>query len=634
LISKQTEGRTVLVVTALSEERKAVISFLESVKTDQDDFSLSYVYGYFESKTLGRPWKIILPAPTRAGNVKSAAKTALSLSVRPDIIFFIGVAGGFPKKVNMYDVVVADRVYYVEPAKIDTDNSYIPRPDDHKVTAKLLSRAQSLQDIGGWQELLQPELPNEPIEVWIEPIAAGEKLVASSSSNDFARIRNAAPRAVAVENEGFGVLEAAHEAAVNALVIRGISDLLDNRPLSHRGIIGEEERAAPDPIKFKAARHAAAFMFGILSLLSDEDVGEIRSAEEEYVYVRLKWKDLHDLARGRTLAIEITEGAPVRDVVVKPGSVEVEFKTVRLFAALLYATWIEQNILSDLFKDKPDVVETLIDTSDPDVANVFFGVRLLNSPDELQRRQGAAMLSKLSSSYPVLSVFTAKITDVVNKRYIKQEMDSMSKEELAFFDPEGEYEEDQRKKARRIAIYISDDLIEGVEEFMRKRGVFRFSEAARILLVTGLDTYERRKGLDPRLEATPGAKHQRVSLTIEDGLASVLSKESDYLGIPLSKFARALLEQGVVSELSGGQKLDSMEKGRRRRYLIKNFDELRHEAGLTLSNLAKIADVSHRTISVLSAGQPVTRETASKVLNCLAKILKRELAPGQFLLES
>ena len=125
MATRQAEGRTVLVVTALSEERRAVISFLDSVKTDQDDYGLSYIYGNFPSTKPNHPWKIILPAPTRAGNVKSAAKTALSLSVRPDMIFFVGVAGGFPKKVNMYDVVVADRVFYVEPAKIDTDNSDI-----------------------------------------------------------------------------------------------------------------------------------------------------------------------------------------------------------------------------------------------------------------------------------------------------------------------------------------------------------------------------------------------------------------------------------------------------------------------------------------------------------------------------
>ena len=196
-----------------------------------------------------------------------------------------------------------------------------PRPDDHKVTAKLLSRAQSLQDIGGWQKLLHPETPNEPVEVWIEPIAAGEKLVASSSSEDFARICEAAPRAVAVENEGFGVLEAAHEAAVNALVIRGISDLLDNRAsdaVSHDER-GKLERATSDLIKLKAARHAAAFMFGILALLDDEDVGEIKDAEDEYVLVRLKWKDLHDLTRGKMIAIEVCEGAPIHDIVVKSG---------------------------------------------------------------------------------------------------------------------------------------------------------------------------------------------------------------------------------------------------------------------------------------------------------------------------
>jgi nucleoside phosphorylase len=56
--------------------------------------------------------------------------------------------------------------------------------------------------------------------------------------------------------EGHGVMQAAHQRNVDALVVRGISDLLDGK--------AESDRTGWQP---RAARHAAAFAMQVLAKL-------------------------------------------------------------------------------------------------------------------------------------------------------------------------------------------------------------------------------------------------------------------------------------------------------------------------------------------------------------------------------
>jgi len=100
--------------------------------------------------------------------------------------------------------------------------------------------------------------PGKPSAAVVKPIAAGGKVVAGDLSATTELLRRSCSDAVAVEMEGFGFLRGAYvDPAVDALVVRGVSDLL-----------GGKHHAQDQHWQPAAARHAAAFAFAVLDSVS------------------------------------------------------------------------------------------------------------------------------------------------------------------------------------------------------------------------------------------------------------------------------------------------------------------------------------------------------------------------------
>ena len=103
------------------------------------------------------------------------------------------------------------------------------RPEVFTSSYLLVQRARVEARNDSWLQRVGSSPGRKPT-VFVAPIAAGEKVVASTKTNLFRFIRESYSDALAVEMEGRGFLEAAHaNQDVLALLVRGISDLIDNK---------------------------------------------------------------------------------------------------------------------------------------------------------------------------------------------------------------------------------------------------------------------------------------------------------------------------------------------------------------------------------------------------------------------
>lgn len=219
-----------------------------------------------------------------AGNVPTAATAQEVFShFEPATVLFVGVAGGL-KDVRVGDVVAATRVYGFESGK--AADEFLPRADVGQSSYRLLQRARAEARQDRWLLRLEsgfridtsgptgPPSIGAPADgsmmltiaqdvsraaprVLVGPIAAGSQVVASTRSPIFDFLVRQYSDAVAVEMEGRGFLEAAWRYQLDALVVRGISDLIEKK--------AESDAAGSQP---RAAQNAATFAFEVIANLT------------------------------------------------------------------------------------------------------------------------------------------------------------------------------------------------------------------------------------------------------------------------------------------------------------------------------------------------------------------------------
>ncbi|MEG4417304.1 AAA family ATPase [Microcoleus sp. LAD1_D5] len=237
-----------VILTALSVEYLAVRSHLSDLQEEIHPQGTIYERGKFsEPNTV---WDVGI-VEIGARNPRSAMEAERAIAhFNPDVILFVGVAGGI-KDVALGDVVASTKVYGYESGK--AEHTFKPRPEIGLSAYSLEHRARAEARRNDWLKRLSV---TEPIpRVFVAPIAAGEKVISSTKSEVFQFLRSNYGDAVAVEMEGFGFLDTARaNQQVSAMVIRGISDLIDNKAKVDK--TGYQEIAA---------RHASAFAFELLA---------------------------------------------------------------------------------------------------------------------------------------------------------------------------------------------------------------------------------------------------------------------------------------------------------------------------------------------------------------------------------
>lgn len=304
-----------VVLTALPGGYAAVRSHLSDLQEQIHEQGTIYETGAFLD---GQPWDVAV-VEIGAGNVKTAAEAERAMQhFRPRVLLFVGVGGGL-KDVLIGDVVIATKIYGYESGKAESE--FHPRPQVFAPSYRLEQRARAEARKTDWLQRVKASPSESNPRVFLGPIAAGEAVVASRASAVSQFIQENYGDSLAVEMEGRGLLEAASiNEQVDALVIRGISDLLDRKTESDAQ--GSQE---------VAAAHAAAFAFELLAnigpttlpLASAGDLWEHPPAyPPAQAEAGVRTVDVGGKGQHRTIGEAIEAATPGERILIKPGLYE------------------------------------------------------------------------------------------------------------------------------------------------------------------------------------------------------------------------------------------------------------------------------------------------------------------------
>ena len=272
LVGQKLLSPCVVILTALSVEFQAVSAHILHYKKDVRHRTV-YWLGTFPCS--GCLWKVCSVEIGPSNSIAAIKTTQAIQDFQPDVVLFVGVAGGL-KDVGIGDVVAARKIYSYELGKDST--TFLPRPEIAQATPRMESWARSVRNEQLWLDRIKnnPTLhpPSSPY-AYVEAIAAGEKVVNSIHSSTVELLRQQYSDTLALEMEGYGFLRAAYNhPEVDALVIRGISDLLEGK--------SEADAAHSQEL---ASNHASAFAFELLAQLGTDQeflaMHQARKAQEK-----------------------------------------------------------------------------------------------------------------------------------------------------------------------------------------------------------------------------------------------------------------------------------------------------------------------------------------------------------------
>jgi len=245
-----------VIITALDKEAKAIVRRLEnhSIKRFEDKDIRTYHCGTIPIEDSDQVYRVVVVLLPSMGEI-SAASAVIDATTRwdPRFVLMVGIAGGIPQdNLDLGDVVVAEQIIGYEYGKV-TEDGFEPRDRVYPVSALLLDRVRNFWD-DRWTQQVDVARPEnarrEASELFVGPIASGNKVIASTKFRQ--RLKNRWSKLIALEMEGEGVFAAVFDRPQirHALVVRGICDMADERK--------------SDEWQEYAANAAAAFVAGFL----------------------------------------------------------------------------------------------------------------------------------------------------------------------------------------------------------------------------------------------------------------------------------------------------------------------------------------------------------------------------------
>lgn len=249
---------TAVICTPLEVEYRAVRSLLGSDAVEEQ--RRGTIYELHEFRGRKAEWRLVLALTGRRNEDTSAAVERALAVWEPQVLLLVGVGGGL-RESGVGDVVAATKVYGYEGGQ-DTDLQLFPRIDAMPTSHALDQQAKQVSVEGTWIWRAEPEADAAP-SVHRRPIASGAKVVTGSTSYTAELIRQSCGDAYAIDMEGYGAMAAVHKSrGVEATVIRGISDLLDDK-----------DKATDRLIQPMAARRAAAFALALIERYEPQPAG-------------------------------------------------------------------------------------------------------------------------------------------------------------------------------------------------------------------------------------------------------------------------------------------------------------------------------------------------------------------------
>jgi nucleoside phosphorylase len=258
----------VVVLTALALEYAAVRSHLADLAQRRTRSGTRYEVGLVRGEHLD--WEVHL-AEVDMGNSGAAAEVAGAIETfSPQLIFFVGVAGGLkPSDQRHGDVVVASMVYNVHSAKIAPDpaggSQVLSRPlgvpASHRLTQLVRAVSRTAWAVDSLTGAQPQQTSSPPPAVHLRAIVAGEVVLADPDSDLRKLIAERFNDAAAIDMESYGVYETAHRYEIPVLAIRGLSDL-----------IGDKNAVSDRELQPCAAANAASFAIALLFYADEDDL--------------------------------------------------------------------------------------------------------------------------------------------------------------------------------------------------------------------------------------------------------------------------------------------------------------------------------------------------------------------------